>query len=169
MKLDQMYPSKYIKADDLGNARVTVTVQAVVFEDIGNNEMKPVMKFMAHDKGMVLNKTNATLCGSIWGDETDTWQGKTLDLFAAPVMFQGKSVMGLSVAPHMPTANTPAPQQSMSEQRASANSPESPFANAAPDWDTPAQAPYDKPDDLARPAAANTDAAKRPPEDDIPF
>ncbi|NNF66359.1 MAG: hypothetical protein HKM98_02505 [Gammaproteobacteria bacterium] len=110
MKVSDAFPSKYIKADDLGNTRVTVTVMAVTMEDIGDKEFKPVMRFMAKDKGMVLNKTNAGLCMAAWGDEMDLWQGKQLDLFAQPVMFQGKQVMGLAVAPILAT-NTPQASQ----------------------------------------------------------
>ncbi len=109
MNINDAFPSKYIKADDLGGQRLTVTVMSVTMEDIGDKEFKPVMRFMGKDKGMVLNKTNATLCSQCWGEETNNWQGKTLELFSQPVMFQGKQVMGLAVAPHLPSQHTPAP------------------------------------------------------------
>ena len=99
MKISDAFPSKYLKADDLGSQRITLTVMAVTMEDIGDKEFKLVMRFMGKDKGMVLNKTNATICGTVWGDETDAWQGKQLELYAQPVMFNGRQVMGLAVAP----------------------------------------------------------------------
>ena len=99
MKISDAFPSKYLKADDLGNQRITLTIMAVTMEDIGDKEFKLVMRFMGKEKGMVLNKTNATLCGTVWGDETNDWQGKQLELYAQPVMFQGRQVMGLAVAP----------------------------------------------------------------------
>lgn len=101
MKISDAFPSKYLKADDLGNARVPLTIKMVVIEDIADKEYKPVMHFMGKDKGMVLNKTNAGLCAAVWGDETDMWQGKQLDLYAQPVMFQGRQVMGLALAPKL--------------------------------------------------------------------
>lgn len=107
MNIDQMFPSKFIKAEDLQGQTVTLTVMTVTMEDVADKEFKPVMRFMNRDKGMVLNKTNATLCAHIWGPDTDQWQGKQLNLSAAPVMFQGKQVMGLTVAPLMPSQQQP--------------------------------------------------------------
>jgi hypothetical protein len=101
MKISDAFPSKYIKADDIGHHRLNVTVRIVTIEDIADKEFKPVMYFMGKDKGMVINKTNAGICAAVWGDETDHWQGKALELFAQPVMFQGRQVMGLAVSPVM--------------------------------------------------------------------
>ena len=107
MKISDAFPSKYLKSDDIGNSRLTLTVMALTMEDIGDKEFKPVLRFMGKDKGMVLNKTNATILSSVWGDETDAWQGKQLELFAQPVMFQGRQVMGLAVAPLLQTGQVP--------------------------------------------------------------
>ena len=107
MKVSDAFPSKYLKADDLGNQRIALTVMAITMEDIGDKEFKLVMRFMGKDKGMVLNKTNATICSSVWGDETDAWQGKQLEVYAQPVMFQGRQVMGLAVAPLLLAAQVP--------------------------------------------------------------
>ena len=99
MNINDAYPSKYIKADDLAGHRIGVTVMAVTMEDIGDKEFKPIMRFMGKDKGLVLNKTNSQICAGVWGAETDAWQGQKLELYAQPVMFQGRQVMGLAVAP----------------------------------------------------------------------
>jgi hypothetical protein len=104
--LKDAFPSKYIKSDDLAGQRVPLTVMAVTMEDIGDKEFKPIMRFMGREKGMVINKTNATLMSAIWGEDTDRWTGQKLDLFAMPVNFQGKMVMGLSVAPKLAQAQT---------------------------------------------------------------
>ncbi len=134
MKVTDLYPSKYVKSDDIGNQRLTLQVGTIKLEEVAENEpAKPVMYFNGKEKGMVLNKTNALLCAHCWGDDTDSWNGQWLDLFVEPKMFQGKVVNGLSVAPKLPNSGT-APEQ-----------PQNP--NVAQEatgtaWDTPAQAPH---------------------------
>ena len=110
MNINDMYPSKYIKSDDLGGQQVPVVVMNITIEEVGDKEHKPVMRFMGKDKGMVLNKTNALACASVWGDDTNSWQGMHAVLLAQPVMFQGKQVMGLALLPKLPqVAHKPAP------------------------------------------------------------
>lgn len=150
MKVSDAFPSKYLKSDDVGAQRILVTVMAVTMEDIGDKEFKPVMRFMGKDKGMVLNKTNAMICSTVWGDEMDTWQGKQLEIFAQPVMFQGRQVMGITVAPML----QPAQAQPQSAPQAPVNSPLG-----------------DQMQKLADDIAGAEQAANTPvnPADDIPF
>ena len=101
MNISELYPSKYIKADDLKGQQAPVTVMSITVEEIADKEFKPVMRFMGKEKGMVLNKTNALGCAAVWGDDTITWQGQQAILLAAPVMFQGKQVMGLQLLPKL--------------------------------------------------------------------
>ena len=101
MNISDLYPSKYIKADDLQGQQAPVTIMSITVEEIADKEFKPVMRFMGKDKGMVLNKTNAINCASVWGDDTIAWQGQHATLLAAPVMFQGKQVMGLQLLPKL--------------------------------------------------------------------
>jgi hypothetical protein len=108
MNINDMYPSKYIKSEDLQGQQVEVTCMSVTIEEVGDKEHKPVMRFMGKDKGMVLNKTNALACASVWGDDTNAWGGQRATLMAAPVMFQGKQVMGLQMLPKL---GAPAPAQ----------------------------------------------------------
>ena len=111
MNVNDLYPSKYVKSDDLGNQRLTLQVAAIKLEEVAENEPnKPVMYFNGKEKGMVLNKTNTLLCANCWGDETDTWKDRWLDLFVEPKMFNGKVVSGLTVAPKLANSNT-APEQ----------------------------------------------------------
>ena len=107
MKVSEMYPSKYLKSEDVGSARITLQVGVVKLEQVEENgPMKPCMYFNGKEKGMVLNKTNALLCAHVWGDDSDQWPGQWLELFVEPKMFQGKVVNGLSVAPKLPNSGT---------------------------------------------------------------
>jgi hypothetical protein len=46
---------------------------------------------------MVLNKTNASMLVSLFGDKTDNWAGQPIELFSIHTEFQGKPVEGLRV------------------------------------------------------------------------
>ena len=110
MKLGQMFPSKYLKADDLQGRRVTLTIASVTVETLGD-ESKPVVYFVGKDKGLVLNKGNGMMIAALAGtDETDDWHGTRIRLYATPVQFQGKLVNALRVeaAPQDAPAPTPA-------------------------------------------------------------
>ncbi len=99
MNLDQMYPSKWLKAGDLQGQTVPVVITRVVMEDVGDEAGKPVAYFQNQQKGLVLNKTNAQSIGLVHGQDTDAWTGKTIELFPAVVMFQGQNVPCIRVRP----------------------------------------------------------------------
>jgi hypothetical protein len=99
MNVNDMFPSKYLKSDDLKGQRVRLQIMSVTIEEVADNEQKPVMRFIGKEKGMVLNKTNALALAVAFGEDTITWQGREIELLAMPVMFQGKQVMGLHTLP----------------------------------------------------------------------
>ena len=117
MNLDQMYPSKWLKAGDLQGQTVPVVIARVVMEDVGDEAGKPVAYFQNRDKGLVLNKTNAMSIGLVHGQDTDGWTGKTIELFPAVVMFQGQNVPCIRVRP-VATAYEEAYRQPMPTQGA---------------------------------------------------
>lgn len=100
MNINNEFPSKWLKADDLGGKEVKVTIEGVNREEVGsNNDTKPVVYFKGHDKGVVLNKTNAQNIADTYGPETDGWTGKDVILFTTWVDFQGKSVEAIRIRP----------------------------------------------------------------------
>ena len=95
MKINQAFPSKYIKAADLGGKEFTLAIAKVQIEDVGgqgSEEYKPVLYFDGRTKGVVLNRTNATAIANRYGDDTDDWTGKDVIIYPDTVMFQGKMV-----------------------------------------------------------------------------
>jgi hypothetical protein len=92
MKISNAFPSKYLKASDLQDHNVAVTISHVDLQDIGDSERKPVLHFHGKNKGLVLNKTNSRVIASIYGDDTERWDGKPLILFPAMVDFRGDQV-----------------------------------------------------------------------------
>ena len=95
MKINQAFPSKYIKAADLQGKEYTLTVASVKIEDVGaegSPEEKPVLYFAGRAKGVVLNRTNAETISHRYGDDTDDWINKEVIIYPDTVMFQGKLV-----------------------------------------------------------------------------
>jgi hypothetical protein len=104
MRISSAYPSNYLKAADLQGRNVPVVIDKVVMELIAD-EHKPVVYFQNHERGLVLNKTNANNIAFTYGDETDDWIGKEIILYPTIVDFQGRSVDAIRVkAPSRRTA-----------------------------------------------------------------
>ena len=100
MKVSQMFPSKYLAAADLQGHAVTVNISSVSIENVGREdkpENKPVLTFSGKEKGLVLNKTNTMVIADAYGDDTDDWVGKELQLYPDKTQFQGKLVDCLRV------------------------------------------------------------------------
>lgn len=108
MKQADIFPSNYVKADDLRGRDVPVVISDAKMEKLGNDQ-KLVLYFQGKDKGMVCNKTNFGRIAFLYGDETDGWMGKEIILTSEFVEFQGRTVKGLRVKP--PANGKPAPQQ----------------------------------------------------------
>ena len=114
MKVSAAFPSKYLKADDLEDRDWTVTIKNVVIEDIGQGEQKQekmIIYFSELDKGLVANKTNATVIEKLYGDETDGWKGKAITLWPNhDVEFKGEIVSAIRVRSKAPKS-APLPEK----------------------------------------------------------
>jgi hypothetical protein len=102
MQLDKAFPSKYLKADDLGTTRPIVTIASVSMQPVGlgaDTQDKLVIAFNERGvKPMVLNKINSESIAEIVGSrDTDDWTGQRLQLFVMKVEFSGKRVPGIRV------------------------------------------------------------------------
>ena len=108
MRISEAYPSKYLKAADLAGQDRTVSIRNCVQEELGQGtemETKPVLYFDVGHKGLVLNKTNATAIAEDYGDDTEAWVGRGVELFVQKVAFQGKLMPAIRVR----TQATPQP------------------------------------------------------------
>ena len=107
MNINQAFPSKWLSAPDIGQARPVVTIARVTEESIQQGEAaKPVIHFVGKQKGMVLNKTNAMNIATMYGPETDNWIGKSITLYTTFVDFSGRSVLAIRIEPTPPQVNT---------------------------------------------------------------
>lgn len=109
MNINEAFPSKYLKAPDLNGGSPTVTISHVALEEVGDGERKPCVYFVGKEKGVVLNKTNATNISEVYGPDTDDWTGKKVTLFTAWVDFNGRSVESIRI--RKPDAARAAQQQ----------------------------------------------------------
>lgn len=99
MKMNEMFPSRWLSAADLNGAEPTVIIDRVLIEEIGQNgDCKPVVYFKGKEKGLVLNKTNGDRISYILrSDETNDWAGQSIKLYTELVNFQGSMKHALRV------------------------------------------------------------------------
>jgi hypothetical protein len=89
-----LFPSKFLKADDVEDADLTLTMKELKQEkmgpDDGEGEMKPVLYFNETEKGLVLNVTNAKVIQGLYGKTIEKWVGQKVVLFWTEVGFKGE-------------------------------------------------------------------------------
>lgn len=145
MKTSEAFPSKYISSSDIeGDTPAVIShIESEEFSENGRKVMKPILRFRGFDKGIVLNKTNASNIEAAYGDEMDDWAGKAVILFTAWVDFQGKSTEAIRVRPAKGVSNrapTGEPQMTNAPPRGAGSS-------TPPQFSDPADPGYD-PDDI---------------------
>lgn len=96
MNINEVFPSKYLKASDLQGKAVKVIIDKVTVEKMGEDN-KPVLYFKGKEKAMALNKTNAQMIAAHYSPETDGWVGREIKLYAGKVNFNGQMVDSLKV------------------------------------------------------------------------
>lgn len=114
MTLDDAYPSKWLRAADLGQKTHRVTISSMDMEVFQDGTQKPAMSFQGRQKGMVLNKTNATAIAGSYGNDMMTWIGKDIEIFSMKVQGPSGLVDGIRVRipdGAEPSADEPAPAQ----------------------------------------------------------
>lgn len=110
MKLNEAFPSNYLKAADLNGHNVTVTIVSVELVELGqgrDKETKLLIAFRGKDKQLVCNKTNANTIAKLYGDDTDSWIGQKITIGPREVEFQGDMVQAIRVSIQKP-AGAPA-------------------------------------------------------------
>jgi hypothetical protein len=119
--LEEYFPSKYLKAADLGGREIKVIMQNVEREEVGTKDgrpdYKPVLYFKGKSKGVVLNKTNTTRITDHYGTNPDDWFDQPLILYSEMATYAGKT--GPAIRCRVPTAkdNKPAKADPISSGR----------------------------------------------------
>ena len=112
MKVNQMFPSKYLSAADLQGRQIQVIMDRVMMEQIRGehgNEDKYVLYFQGKEKGLVLNVTNANTIAEFYGHETDEWTGRAITLYSTRVQFGNRMVDAIRI--NRPQTNNSSGQQ----------------------------------------------------------
>jgi hypothetical protein len=86
VNIEQLFPSKYLKAIDLETEEAMATLSNFVVEPVrdvqsGKDEDQPVVHFDEFEKGLILNRTNAESIAALHGRDTEAWAGKRITLF----------------------------------------------------------------------------------------
>lgn len=113
MNVNDIFPSRFLKAHDLGGKAFTLTIRAITLEDVGHGaekESKLTLAFEKATKMMLLNRTNAMIIASMYGPETDAWKGKAVTVYSARVKAFGAWHDALRIKEEIPARNVGAAQ-----------------------------------------------------------
>ena len=137
MDINQAFPSNYLKKTDFPAPR-QVTIDAVVMENLAQDghpaDMKVVIYFNGAPKPMVANKTICMVLAAMFGPETDSWIGKTVEVFNdVTVVFNG-AVGGLRVRPVAQAVDQPVPATASVQAHANTNGIPPAFDDDIPGW-----------------------------------
>jgi hypothetical protein len=116
MRISETYTqTKALTAADVTQPTLKI-VGSVTAETIGQGPAKPVAWFTDGTK-LILNQFNAFELSSWYGDDTDHWTGKPVELYPASTMYQGSMVACIRVrqpqqqaAPAVPVVSALAPK-----------------------------------------------------------
>lgn len=116
-----LFPSKYLKAADLRERDVTVTIRRIVNKatiegEKGRKEVKPAAYFVetqaaakrdgSEEKALILNKTNCNTIAALYGPYPADWVGKRITLYPTKANFGGEEVDAIRVRPSVPAPAT---------------------------------------------------------------
>ena len=101
MKRSEAFPSQYIGKEDV-QTPIVLHVGSAEMRNIGTEneqEEKPVIAWQEPDaKPFIVNATNWASIEAMYGEESDDWRGKPIELYFDPsVVFRGKRVGGVRV------------------------------------------------------------------------
>lgn len=165
MDINSLFPSNYLKAADLQGQPRRVTIASCQPEQLGQGEIKPILKFAGVPKGLVLNKTNSMMLAAAFGPETTAWTGREIELVSEMVMFQGRAMPGIRVRIAATVAPAPVAADPFANATPAPAAPP-PQAPAAP---PPEQAPAADPAPAAPQQQATHEQAATPAQGELPI
>jgi hypothetical protein len=97
---DDLFPERWLHADDLPDAPVTGKITAAYQEQLklpgGPPELAGILTFAGVKKEYVLNKTNAMVLVGLWGKYSAEWVGHKIVMTKVPDQ-SGKSASGYRI------------------------------------------------------------------------
>jgi hypothetical protein len=111
-KVSDVYAGDYVTANELqSKGRVTAQITKAEVEVIGQDQTQKLVLSLQSRGGqpwprrLVLNKTNGLILQSAYGDDTDAWLSRQIEIWSEPVQYQGRIVQGVRLAPATSTGN----------------------------------------------------------------
>jgi hypothetical protein len=96
MRRNDVFKSKWLKADDLNGRSRVLEIEAAPLETLknasGEQQQKVVLYFVGEPKRLPLNMTNWDLVANICGDDTDDWPNHKVELYSTTTQMGGKTV-----------------------------------------------------------------------------
>jgi hypothetical protein len=102
MKISDMHPGRFLKAEDAKGKPIVATIDYVELELVGqgaDQKEKPVLHFSNGVRPMVLNVCNKNTIAKAFGEESEDWAEKRIEISCQKVDFGSKLVDGLRVRP----------------------------------------------------------------------
>lgn len=103
MKISDLFPSKYMKGDDLGGKAWSFKIKEVRMEEMHDKQAnkkakKPVVYFHGPRKGLILNRTIAEQIAKATGqDDTDNWPGHLVTIHPVTITAFGETHLVIRV------------------------------------------------------------------------
>jgi len=89
----EMYPNRFLKADMLKGAKVTLTIKNITGEGLmggeGDANLEWVVSFAERPLEFVMNKTNAFCLYRMFGGDPHSWIGRRITLYPTTTMAFG--------------------------------------------------------------------------------
>jgi hypothetical protein len=106
LHITQMFPSKYLAAEDLralNPGMTVVTIEKVDYKtgfsrEVGQANIEYFLKLIEFKKWMRLNKFNGMLLADLFGGNTDDWVGKCIQIFPIQIPIAGKHIWVINIA-----------------------------------------------------------------------
>jgi hypothetical protein len=106
-KVSETYAGAFVTGAELQplGLRRSALIHQAVQELVGQENATPkIVLDLVSKQGLpwprrvVLNKTNALQLAAAFGDDTDDWVGKSIEIWGEMVMFKGKATPGIRLA-----------------------------------------------------------------------
>ena len=103
--------SKYLKAADIGDSNVKVTISAVNIVELeqedGSKQQKPAISLVGKEKAVVCNATTVQELMQAFGVDSDNWVGKEVGLSTKHYASLGKDGLVVTAIKDFVDSNIP--------------------------------------------------------------